>query len=93
MLACQSCVSGKPRFLSLSPADLSSSNFSLLPGSHPQHGVHFFLPKSLGMFVVFRNVISARFFQSNVPDRSWLLMKQLSVHHQRFCRDEVREHV
>ena len=45
------------------------------------------------MFVVFRNVISARFFQGNVPDRSWLLMKQLSVHHQRFCRDEVREHV
>lgn len=71
----------------------SSSNFSLLPGSHPQHGVHFFLPKSLGMFVVFRNVISARFLRSNVPDRSWLLMKQLSAHHQRFCRDEVCEHV
>ena len=69
MLACQSCVSGKPCFLSLSPADLSSSNFSLLPGSHPQHGVHFFLPKSLGMFVVFRDVISARFLRSSVPDR------------------------
>lgn len=59
----------KTLFLSLNPADLSSSNFSLLPGSHPQHGVHFFLPKSLGMFVAFRNVISARFLRSSVPDR------------------------
>ena len=69
MLACQSCISGKPHFLSLSPVDLSSSNFSLLPGSDPQPGGYFFLPKSLGVFVVFRNVISARFLQSSVPDR------------------------
>ena len=92
MLACQSCVSGKPRFLSLSPADLPATSHFYLDHILSMECI-FFLPKSLGMFVVFRNVISARFLRSNVPDRSWLLMKQLSAHHQRFCRDEVCEHV
>lgn len=45
------------------------------------------------MFAVFRNALSVVFLRSGVPDRQepGLLMKQLSAHHRRFCRDEARE--
>lgn len=76
----------KPHFLSLSPVDLSSSNFSLLPGSDPQPGGYFFSLRVWGMFVVFRNVISARFLQSSVPDRQEPAADEAAVtHHQRFA--------
>lgn len=45
---------------------ISAQQSALWPSSRE---VHFFLPKSLGMFVAFRNVISARFLRSSVPDR------------------------
>ena len=45
------------------------------------------------MFAVFRNALSVVFLWSGVPERQelGLLMKQLSAHHRRFCRDEACE--